>query len=269
MITSNILVHVFSRTGGLFMKKITKLMAVIALLGGVFGVALTRNETIKADAATVETKRLWAKIVNKDQWDSAGASTYIHYWGGDSSTSWWGVPINWDVTNDMVYYDVPGNTTGVIFVRVSADKTSVWNQTADLVATGHFDTWYFNLTGYGGGEWKNDITIQPTKVVTDFAATIDTSGEACNATAAQNAVNAYNGLSTFEQNQFDTLFVGGGMTGLQRLEFLKSFYGISTPLNQNFVQSDSNKNILAISIIGILSISAIGGYYFLKTKKAI
>ena len=113
------------------------------------------------------------------------------------------------------------------------------------------------------------FTPTATTVVANFAATIDTAGEACSSGAAQAAVNAYNALSTFEQDQFDALQVSPGVTGLQRLNFLKSFYGISTPLNQNMTQSNNNKNVVAISIIGILSISAIAGYYFLKTKKAI
>jgi len=257
---------------GEIMKKTTKITNVIlgTLMVGFFALgfsSLSQNRDIEADAATTETSRLWAKIVNKDQWDSAGASTYIHYWGESSSTSWFGVPIKWDETNDLVYFDVPSDTTGVIFVRVNAAKDGVWNQTADLVATGHFDTWYFNLTGYGGGEWKNDLTIGTTKIVSDFAATIDTSTEACSSEAAHAAVNAYNALSTFEQDQFDILNVGGGVTGLQRLNFLKSFYGIGTPLNQNITQSNNDKNILAISIIGVLGVFALLSYFFVTKKK--
>ena len=251
-------------------------MAVIALLGGVFGVALTRNETIKAEAATVQTKRVWMKNSIPADWSKDGAGTAIHYWGGAQGTAWPGVRVKLDTANSLVYYDIPADATYFMFVRVSgSDPIKDWSaKTADLLFSNSIGK-YFDLTGpiaWGGATTPGSFvsfTPATTTIVASFAATIDTQAEACNATAAQNAVNAYNALSTFEQDQFDALSVGGGMTGLQRLEFLKSFYSISTPLNQNLVQSDNNKNILAISIIGILSISAIGAYYFLKTKKAI
>jgi len=251
------------------MKKIVKMMAVLVLLSGLFGVVATRTPEVKAEAATTETSRLWAKIVNKDQWDSDGASTYIHYWGGSSSTSWFGVPIKWDETNDLVYFDVPSDTTGVIFVRVNAAKNGVWNQTADLVATGHFDTWYFNLTGYGGGEWKNDLTIGTTKIVSDFAATIDTTGEACSAVAAQAAIDAYNDLPTFEQNQYAALDVGGGKTGMDRLNYLKAFYNINTPIGSSVSGRipSSDNSATATLIISALGVSSLAGYYFISKKK--
>jgi len=253
----------------LTLKKITTAIVSLTMIGTVMiSVGIASNDDIRTEAATTETSRLWAKIVNKDQWDSAGASTYIHYWGGSSSTSWYGVPIKWDATNDFVYFDVPSNTTSVIFVRVNDTKTGVWNQTADLVATGHFDTWYFNLTGYGGGEWKNDITIQTTKIVSDYANTIDTSGEACNAPAAQAAVNAYNAMSTYEQNQFDTLNVGGGFTGLQRLNFLKSFYSISTPLNASEnIGSVTPKESGLLIIIAMITAAGLGLLPFIVKRK--
>ena len=37
------------------MKKLTKLLAVFALLAGVFGVATNQKETVVAEAATVQT----------------------------------------------------------------------------------------------------------------------------------------------------------------------------------------------------------------------
>lgn len=243
---------------------------IVSVLGagsliGIGSQVVSSKETEPVQAATTETSRLWAKIVNKDQWDADGAATYIHYWGGSSSTSWFGVPINWDSTNDLVYYDVPSNTTGVNFVRVNDTRDGVWDQTVDLVATGHFDNWYFNLTGYGGGEWKNDITIKTTKVVSDFVATIDTAAEVCSAENAQAAVDAYNALATFEQNQFDVLSFGTpAKTGLQTLNYLKSYYS-TTPLNSNYLTGNSNSStplIITLSSVGITILAVISVYKF-------
>jgi len=257
------------------MKKMNMLWTKIAAiaLGAILtvGVGATLSSfspSREAEAATTETSRLWAKIVNKDQWDADGAATYIHYWGGSSSTSWFGVPINWDSTNDLVYFDVPSDTTGVIFVRVNKDRNGVWNQTADLEATGHFNNWYFNLTGYGGGEWKNDITIKTTKVVSDFVETIDTAAEACSAENAQAAVDAYNALATFEQNQFDVLSFGTpAKTGLQTLNYLISYYSITTPLNANVLGTSTNRNIAIIVTVGALGLTTLAGFYFLSRKR--
>jgi len=257
------------------MKKMNMLWTKIAAiaLGAILtvGVGATLSSfspSREAEAATTETSRLWAKIVNKDQWDADGAATYIYYWGGSSSTSWFGVPINWDETNDMVYYDVPSDTTWVIFVRVNSTRDGVWNQTADLEATGHFNNWYFNLTGYGGGEWKNDITMKTTKVVSDFAATIDTAAEACSADAVNTAIDAYNALSTFEQDQFDSYSFGSpAKTGSETLNYLKSFYGISTPSNANVLGTSTDRNIAIIVTVGALSLTALAGFYFLSRKR--
>ena len=257
------------------MKKMNMLWTKIAAiaLGAILtvGVGATLSSfspSREAEAATTETSRLWAKIVDKGQWDAAGAATYIYYWGGSSPTSWFGVPINWDSTNDMVYYDVPSNTTGVIFVRVNDTRDGVWNQTADLEATGHFNNWYFNLTGYGGGEWKNDYAFLTTKVVSDFAATIDTAAEACSAEKAEAAVNAYNALTTFEQNQFDVLSFGTpAQTGLQTLNYLKSYYGITIPLNANLIGTSTDRNIAIIVTVGALGLTTLAGFYFLSRKR--
>lgn len=258
------------------MKKIVKMMALLGLLSGLFGIVATRTPEVKAEAATVQTKRVWMKNSITADWDKDGAGTAIHYWGGAQGTSWPGVRVKWDSSNSLVYFDLPADVTTYMFVRVSGSgPISDWGaKTNDLVYSESIGK-YYDLTGpiaWGGATTPGSfVSFTPvtTLIVSDFAATIDTSAEACVKENAIAAITAYNALSTFEQDQFDVLIVGGGVTGLQRLNFLKSFYGISTPLNQNITQSNNDKNFLAISIIGVLSVSAIAGYYFLKTKKAI
>lgn len=261
--------------GGLTMKKLFKHLTFALLLGSLgFGLAQRNKDVVRADAASPTTKRVWAKIVNKEQWDADGASTYIHYWGPNGDyTSWFGVPVKWDSTNDLVYYDVQPDTTHVIFVRVNSNKDGVWNQTADIKLPNPLDNNVFHLTGYGGGGWNVWGSFQTTTAVSAFAATIDTDAEACSVEAAQAAIDAYNDLPTFEQNQYAALDVGGGKTGLDRLNYLKAFYNINTPINTPNGSSvsgripSSDNSATATLIISALGVSSLAGYYFISKKK--
>jgi len=53
--------------GGLTMKKLFKHLTFALLLGSLgFGLAQRNKDVVRADAASPTTKRVWAKIVNKD-----------------------------------------------------------------------------------------------------------------------------------------------------------------------------------------------------------
>lgn len=267
------------------MKKFTKVLAVLALLTGFIGVAMTQKETVQVEAETVETKRVWFYPDYVTWWENnttgetPTTAVGIHYWGGEGviGTTWAGTPMLKDAANDLWYYDVPLNTINVKFTRIkTADPTGEpWNKSIDTIIPANsgqhrFELWNDQTLGENQGAWVS-YTPVTTTIVTSFSETIDTSGEACNATAAQTAVNTYNSLSTFEQNQFDVMVVGDGMTGLDRLTYLKSFYNISTSLNVNRVTipRETNSNVIAILSIGGISLTSIIGYYFLKSKKYI
>lgn len=258
------------------MKKFIKFLALTSLLSSLFGLTAISKQEVKAEAATVETKRVWMKNSITETWDYDGAATAIHYWGGSTSTAWPGVRALWDSENELVYYDIPADTPYFMFVRVSGGTGTPldWGaKTDDLLYTDSIGK-YYDLTGpiaWNGaitpGSWVS-FTPKTTKVVKDFAATIDTAAKACSPSAVDSAISAYNNLSTFEQDQFDTLDVGGGVTGLQRLEYLKAFYNINTPLNVKLVNNASTKkNITAVILVSGLSLSVLAGYYFLRTKK--
>ena len=261
---------------GKTMKKIIKLFAAFSLLAGVIGVGSTQVPEVKAEAATVTTKRVWMKNSITSTWDADGAGTAIHYWGGAQGTTFPGVRVNWDDANKLVYFDLPEDITHFMFVRVSGgDSISDWGaKTEDLIYSESVGK-YFDLTGpiaWDGATTPGSfVTFTPatTTIVSNFAATIDTSEKACSSLAAQAAVNAYNALSTFEQNQFNDLDVGEGVTGSERLNFLKSFYGIGTPLNVRIIPESNNKNIAAIVTLAGLSLTSVAGYYFLKNKKVV
>jgi hypothetical protein len=259
------------------MKKIVKMMAVLGLLSGLFGVVATRTPEVKAEAANTETKRVWLHTTYVSWWDGdlANALVGVHYWGGTSGSDWAGVQMSKDNANNLWYFDVPSDTTTVKFTRIKAsDPTGEpYNKSVntDLPVNPNlyrFELWNDIVNGEQAGVWV-EFTPDPTTKVANFAATIDTSDEACSSLATQAAVNAYNALSTFEQNQFNDLDVGEGVTGLQRLNYLISFYGIDTPIGSSVPGRipSSDNSATATLIISALGVSSLAGYYFISKKK--
>ncbi|OQA78251.1 MAG: hypothetical protein BWY30_00789 [Tenericutes bacterium ADurb.Bin239] len=263
------------------MKKIIKILTVSLLFGAVaFGVktAVNKQDAVRTEASSL-TKWVWMKNSITADWDKDGAATAIHYWGGATGTAWPGVLVKWDQNNEKCYYDLPNDVTHYMFIRVSGDGTQDWGaKTADLTYTDSVGK-YFDLTGpivWGGGTTPGSFVAFPagqpytTVVVNNFHLSINTAAGACSATKAQAAINTFNdNLTTFEQNQYKAMDVGGGKTGLDRLNYLKARYGITTPLAGSPVRiTDDEKTamfaILTISGLGILSL---GGYFFLKKKQ--
>jgi len=256
-------------------KKLSMLTLGLAMTTGIcFSVSAKTSKTeTTVNAATVETSRIWMVNSITASWDADGAKTYIHYWGGASSTTWPGVATIWDSSNGKSYYDVPSGTTGFVFARCSPAGEYWGAKTVDLVATGHFNAYYFDMNTFGwdpvlcNGTW-NSFSPVVTTVVSSFADTLDTFAEACSIEAAQTAVDSYNALSTFEQDQFDALFVSEGVTGIQRLNYLKTFWNISTTLNVSNVDSVlDDKSVIGIVMVAVIGITAVGCFYFLTRKK--
>ncbi len=214
------------------------------MVGGVVLSANQNTSQFEPQAATTETNRIWV-TVNNSTWGSAG-NTYLYVYGGTSGAvlaNWPGILLitggnstssNYETGNSKWYYDVPTQYTKFFFTRRDpANVNTEWDRTVD------FDTLDSNTPGYYFNLDYNAInkrtvtsfTALTTTLVSDLSQSIDTSGEACTSASAQTAINTYNGMATFDQNQFDALDVGGGVTGLQRLQYLKDFYSISTALN--------------------------------------
>jgi len=214
------------------------------MVGGVVLSANQNTNRFEPQAATTETNRIWV-TVNNSTWGSAG-NTYLYVFGGTSPAelaNWPGILLitggnstssNYETGNSKWYYDVPTQYTKFFFTRRNPDDINdEWDRTVD------FDTLDSNTPGY---YFNLDYSVTNKRTVTSFTAltttlvsnlnqSIDTSGEACTSASAQTAINTYNGMATFDQNQFDALDVGGGVTGLQRLQYLKDFYSIATALN--------------------------------------
>ena len=250
-------------------------IAPLALVIGVGVFVSSTRQISDANAATVETKRVWMQNSITSTWDADGAGTAIHYWGGSQGTTFPGVRVNWDAANSLVYFDLPSDVTTYMFVRVSgSDPISDWGaKTADLSYADSVGK-YFDLTGpiaWGGATTPGSFvafTPDTTTVVAAFAATIDTSAEACSKSAAVAAVDAYNAMSSFEQNQFDALLFGTpARTGSQTLEYLRSFYNISTPLNSNFAVETLNNGTPMIIAISVLSFATLAGIMLFRFSK--
>lgn len=263
---------------GEIMKKTTKITNVIlgTLMVGFFALgfsSLSQNRDIEADAATVETKRVWLYPDFVTWWEDDLHTTHIYFWDDNAVNNGWpGYAMHNDGANSLLFYDVPLATVSVVFARVVNSTGDSDKQTVDITLESSVDSYKYDLWNDEiGGKLKGAFvafTPDTTTIVADFAATIDTSGEACSFSAATAAVNAYNDLSTFEQNQFDVLDVGGGVTGLQRLNFLKDFYNIETSLNVSpFGFQDSSKYSWLVIGIGTLGVFALLSYFFVTKKK--
>lgn len=262
------------------MKKMDMIWTKIAALalGAILtvGVGATLSATLpsnEVEAATTETHRVWFGV-GTTTWNNDSAKTFIYYWTGTGDSKvepyvWPGVEMKTDDANGLRYFDVAQSNWNIIFVRRNSTNTATWNQTANLTGAGNFNSKKFipNIA-LNNGTW-NPFTPSTTTIVAAFAATIDTKAEACSASNAQAAVNAYNDLSTFEQDQFDSYSFGSpAKTGLETLNYLRTLYSISTPLNANWADSYSSKNIAVIITIALLGVTSLAGFYFLRKKKS-
>lgn len=263
------------------MKAKNILLAAMISLGMVGAGALTatNNKVVETKAATTETARVWFDFPDEyADWSKDGATVNVHYWGGATATNWPGVPTLTDANNSTLrYFDVPIGTTGVVFLRSGPDGSADWGaKTNDLTSVTGFTSYahkYYKLTSFNWGDtccpggW-NDMSPATTKKVADFVATMDGVGECCSQEAATTAVTTYNGLATYEQNEFDN-YSFGSSTGLDRLNYLRSRYNVSTPLNStNLFENNKDSTLIIISlVIGLVGTSLIGGYYFVNKKR--
>jgi len=259
-------------TTTVFKKTTLALIGLACAAGIVFSVGLSHQNDTEVRAATTNTQRVWATF-DAGTWNTGGALMYVYTWdsGNTSNNNGWpGDPMTLDSSNSKYFYDLPIEQNMGIFTRVNpGDTSTAWDQTGNLEIgedSAHYSCFVSN---WGGSTSWSYFTPTTTTVVSNFAATIDTDTEACSESSAQAAVNAYNALSTFEQDQFDVLSVGGGFTGLQRLNFLKTFYSISTPLNINNIGDGNNSDdsLMTMLIIGAIGLTTLGGYYIISRKK--
>jgi hypothetical protein len=214
----------------------------ILMVGGVFLSVNQNTSQFEPQAAVTETKRVWA-IARESWWFDAGVSFGVSTttgFVGPAAQNYTTYIMQRDVNNNdfgaggtefsgsrahAYYVDVPTNITHVEFFR-EASPTNRFNYSGWSLYTAGMKYVFNGSTAEFAG-----FAFNTTKVVQDFADSIDTSAEACTSELAQTAINTYNAMATFDQNQFDVLAVSEGVTGLQRLEYLRSRFSIATALN--------------------------------------
>ncbi len=245
-------------------KKMTMIITSISMIGGVaFSVyAVNRTKNIETQAAVVETKRVWASHKDVSSWwfnDGAKSMVETKVNNTYQSIEMIADPNNVSESHILYYADIPTNITNVQWYRLVGEAKY------NFTGFASYGTGLFYIRS-PGTSYNGSYSFSTTKIVTDFAATIDTSAEACSTSAAQDAVDAYNLLSTYEQNQFDALDVGGGKTGIERLNYLRTFYNISTPLNVESAPINDylSKNLLSMIVMSMLTIISFASLIYFK-----
>ncbi|HZJ89678.1 MAG TPA: CotH kinase family protein [Bacilli bacterium] len=182
----------------------------------------------------VETKRVWVsekKINGKNAWSFDDAIVSIHYWGGGSDTDWPGVATLYDANNDAHYYDLPTNINDYLFARMGPDGDYWGRKTRNLTFQESINKIY-EIEEFGDNEVSpadfQDFTPVATDVVADFTAKTSDASYVCDASTVIKELNYYYyELTTFEREQFNSLDVGGGATGLDRINYLIEKYNIT------------------------------------------
>ncbi len=203
------------------------------MVGGVVLSANQNTSQFEPQAANPETKRIWA-IARETWWFNDGAAFVVETKVG-STYQWLSMQqdtnnVNtgggtYSGNNSIAYYvDIPTNIEQVQFGRGvnfnNINTTGFINYSSGM-----------NYVFSGSVTVDNSFNFSTTVVVSNFNNSYNDAVEVCTFAGASNAIDAYNNLKTFEQNQYDVLDVGAGVTGLQRLQYLKDFYSISTALN--------------------------------------
>ncbi|MGI6735393.1 MAG: hypothetical protein ACOX3C_04325 [Bacilli bacterium] len=255
------------------MKKALRLLTIGLLFSSVaVGVshAVKKNDAVQTHASEV-TKRVWmCTDMGLTTWQDPNNTLAMSYSGGTTSAPLPRQPLTYDGENDAWYIDFPVDSTHVIFTLIDSDGVTLLDRTIEITLSGNTGINYVMVDKVGDyrKHYFMGQSIKTTTIVKNFAATIDTAAEACSPEAATDAINTFNGLATFEQNQYKALNVGGGKTGLDRLNYLKARYSITTPIAGSPVRLADNDNtaLFAVLTIGAFGVLALGGYFFLKKK---
>ena len=293
------------------MKKILRFLPVVALLAGVFGVASTKSDSIRADAV-VTSADIRIAVVRPDWWKNDDAYqvlrlapttedltdnvvaniTYVeiesytadtYYAAGGGFTEY--------TTDGVVFYDIPLATiTGMYFdlARLSTTdpaEATVWNKTG----AEEFDTTMLNkiwrIWGDGNGVFRPEGINAESRSVSNGVINSLLYGYMTCSDSANNGYGAFDSLDTnfnltgrtFSEtdtvldfiNQSDySMGRGDGVTVLtsDKIAMMQTMYNLSfSPARITTV--DFKKNTKLVFLISLIGMSALAGFYFLKSKK--
>lgn len=110
---------------------ITSSLALVLGLGVAGGLSLAKKNVKAVEAAGTVT--VYCKMTY-GWWTTADAAIGVHYWGGDSSTSWPGVRMSPSTEYNVWKASVPSNSTGLMFTRINGSGTEAYwsHKTGDL-----------------------------------------------------------------------------------------------------------------------------------------
>jgi len=256
------------------MKKLTKLLAVFALLAGVLGVAANQKEITKADADWGnETVRVYldktVTIATLGWWQTN--ETWIHIWDGEIDHYQQMVEMNVNV----FYYDVPGeiwqkltdDTKGMEFYVYNTGSQQNQTEFTGGAYLKSNELNYFKLNSANSDAKQS--SDKKNKEVEDTISGILSLN--CDSTAAQvqDVVDAYNALRPMGKSNLSTWEVDAGVTWFGRLAMLSATSGATEPiLPSRFVNNSKHLfDLKVVTLVGVLSLTALSGFYFLKTKK--
>ncbi|MFA5687238.1 MAG: CotH kinase family protein [Bacilli bacterium] len=183
----------------------------------------------------VETKRVWVRDYVNDGpsvWKVDNAIISIHYWWSGGDTVWPGVPTLYDAKNDANYFDLPMNITGYMFTRTSASG-EYWNNKTEDLNYSHSVNKIYEISAKGNkeispGEFKTFVPVA-TDIVSEFINKTSDGNYICDVDNVIKELNYYYYvLTTFEREQFNTLDVGQGVIGLERINYLIERYNIAS-----------------------------------------
>lgn len=258
------------------MKKFLKFLPVVALLAGVFGVATTKSDTIGADAAW-SSENVTVYLDKGDIGLTYGwwitDATYIDIWDGTTNhrtqmTKLSDEVFSYEITSTMID-SLTTNSVGFKFYVYSDGYNIPQNRTAFVGALDFKteETDYYTITS--ANEVADQTISEKNKAVEDTIAAILTLDCESTDLEAQPVVDQYNALRPLGKTNLNTWEVDAGVTWYDRLAFLAANAGATNPSSSSRYSESKqlSSTLQLVTLVGTLSLSALAGFYFLKTKK--
>lgn len=288
------------------MKKFLKFLPVVALLAGVFGVAATKSDTIGADAAITtspgytdgidqDRTRIW---LDRGHYGTTDATVIIRI---DGTYEFQPSGYEQALQSGLwyAYYDVEiSMITGkeIRFLKVQSDEpNAIWNTSTPLTYTTGDSSYLFKLPTTDDSTNLLKKTSVTGRIVNNFFAKVLEGYLTCSSNI-DNGYEAFNNIDTnflprtsddfwdMEGNLGDvtiTDYAGVGTTPYEnprgtgqatnayvKYSWMQSLYNSAHPVSgERNIDTNSTNNVTLITLVGTLSLSALAGFYFLKTKK--
>lgn len=238
------------------------------------------KEPIKADATTSDHVRIYVYL-NNGWTDWSGLTFYIHYWGGTTGSTWESCPSMTKVVSDyyqgLWYYDVPADTTGVLF-KTATGNVDNWRETENVDISTYQPSQYVfyvkEAVSNNNKRWWDKVTTAGMN-----------SGQLAAVLATIHACDVDTGYGYNAWPQLNSLFVTPS-TGRDDSTSLTNWNGQTSTIGATIYQIQASYNaahpsgaytlsgenktvedVSAVAAVGALGVIGVGGYFLLKKKK--